>query len=121
VSNPVKLSGTLPDDVRCGLYADKTVQEFLAQPRQAVLVVGLVTNVETRTNNVSGTVTPLLKFVHVEVVAPGHDHYGLASEILMQAHAARTGAMMLPFEPGQDVNLSATEESTGTEGDSWAG
>jgi len=109
MSNPVKLSGTLPDDVKCGLYADKTVQDFLGKPRNAVLVVGIVTNVETRTNNISGTVTPLLRFAHVEVVQPGHDHYGLASEILMQAHADRTGAMMLPFEPGHDVNLTGTE------------
>jgi hypothetical protein len=110
---PVKLNGSLPEDRRNGLYDTGTVNDFLAHPRNAVLVVGVVYNWKTETFNEGGDVVPVLRFKHVEVIQPGHDHYSMAAEILHQAHQARTGEMMLPFQPGEDIPVHG--ETTGDE------
>jgi hypothetical protein len=107
---PLRLNPALPDDQKNGLFDSKVVEDFLGAPRTAILVIGIVSNAVTETNNDTGTIRPVIKFRHIEVVGPGHDHYGIAAEILLQAQGARTGAMMLPFEPGQDIPLAGAEE-----------
>src|SRR5215467_5184952 len=100
---PVRLRAQLPDDRHNGLFAPDKVNDFLAQPRTAVLVVGVLFAPSTDVNNETGVSEPVLRFKHIEVISPGHDHYGMAAEIMHQAHQVRTGEMMLPFQPGEDI------------------
>jgi hypothetical protein len=116
MGNPVRvMGGSLPDDRHNGLYDPKVVNDLLGQPRNAVLVVAVVTNFKTETNNETGVLTPLLKFHHIEV-ASDEKLRSQAAHILHELHAERTGELMLPFEPGQDVPLPGetgnTEEGT---------
>jgi len=66
-------------------------------------VVALVSAETGETNYDTGDHVPRLRLRHVEVV-PG-DQRGIAAEILAQAHAERTGALMLPFEPGGEYTI----------------
>jgi hypothetical protein len=74
-------------------------------------VVGVLFAPTTEVSNETGISQPVLRFKHIEAVEPGHDHYGLISEIMHQAHQERTGEMMLPFPPGEDIRISGETDS----------
>jgi hypothetical protein len=112
MANPVKvLGGSLPDDRHNGLFDPKVINDLLGAPRSAVLVVAIVANFRTETNNETGSVIPVLKFHHIEVAGDGPLR-SQAAHILHQLHEQRTGEMMLPFEPGEDIP-APSEEQTG--------
>jgi hypothetical protein len=108
---PLKLRAQLPDDRHNGLVDPAKVTDFLSQPRNAVLVVGVLYCPTTEVNNETGASVPVVRFKHIEVVSPGHDAYGLVAEILHQEHQGRTGEMMLPFPPGEDIRISGETDS----------
>jgi hypothetical protein len=116
MGNPVKvMGGSLPDDRHNGLYDPKVVNNLLSQPNNAVLIVAIVANLNTVTNNETGNITPVLKFHHIEV-ASDEKLRSQAAHILHELHAERTGELMLPFEPGQDIPLPGETGTTPEEG-----
>jgi hypothetical protein len=98
---PVKLSSALPEDRMNGLWQGVVINNLLAQPRSAVYAIVVLTNGKTETNNDTGAVTPVVRIRHIEIV--GDDAASKVSQFLQEAHQARTGEMMLPFERGEDV------------------
>src|SRR6202035_1072828 len=108
--------GALPDDRFNGLFDPPKVMDFLAQPTSAVYVIAVVTNFKTETNNETGTVTPIVKIRHIEVV--DDDSAPKVAQILHQLHETRTGEMMLPFERGEDIPQPGQDlPETGETGD----
>lgn len=104
---PVKLRGKLPDAAMCGLMETPVVHDLLSAPTKAVYVIGVVINAKTETNNLNGANTPVVEFVHMEVV----DDTGAPqmAAMLDRLHQTRTGEMMLPFERGEVIPAPGTE------------
>jgi hypothetical protein len=98
---PVKLSSALPDDRKNGLWQSQVVNDLLAQPRAAVYAIVVLTSAKTETNNDTGEVTPVVKIRHIEIVGDGPA--SKVAQFLQEAHQARTGEMMLPFERGEEI------------------
>lgn len=104
---PAKLRGKLPDATMCGLLETPVVHDLLAKPTAAVYVIGVVINGKTEVNNLTGTNTPVVEFVHMEVV----DDTGApqVAAMLDRLHETRTGEMMLPFERGEVIPAPGSE------------
>lgn len=102
-----KLHGSLPEDPeKNGL--DTLGKEALAARRKTFLVVALVSGFVASDNFDEDKMTVWLRVRHAEVVPD--DQRGLAAEILFQAYQGRTGALMLPVEPGEDFIPGGPEE-----------
>jgi hypothetical protein len=104
----IKLAGKLPDDEKNGLRdAEKHMGDG---PKKTMLVVALVSGYESKLNFDAGETTMVLRVRHAEIVP--EDHKGLVAEALFQALQARTGAMMLPFEPGEEFMPDETGDAS---------
>jgi hypothetical protein len=106
-----KLHGSLPaDDDKNGLAGlGKAVQ---AERRKTFLVVALVSGYGHSENYDDDSTTVWLRVRHAEVVP--EDQRPIVAEVLFQALSARTGALMLPIEPGEDYMPGS--QATGDEG-----
>jgi hypothetical protein len=109
---PVKLRAALPDDRVNGLFSPEIVTALLSEPNKAVYVIGVLTNVRTETDNLTGVNQPGVRFHHIEVV--DDTHAGSVAQMLADLLQERTGEMMLPFERGEE--LPAPGQETGDEG-----
>jgi delta 1-pyrroline-5-carboxylate dehydrogenase len=121
--NPQKitLSGALPADHNDGLkmYAE----DFLKNPREARLVVGVVSTRKRNEDVDKDLYYPVLQIRHWELVPD--KHRAKVAKALADAFADRTGKTELPFEEGAEIPLdfdgdnafaSSVEETTdGTE------
>jgi hypothetical protein len=94
----IKLAGALPDDEKNGLIdAEKLLGEG---QRKTFLVVALMSGFENKLNLDKDQTTMTLRVRHAEIVP--EDQRGIVAEVLFQALSARTGAMILPYEPGEE-------------------
>jgi DNA-binding response OmpR family regulator len=101
--NPQKitLSGALPADHNDGLkmYA----KDFLENPREARLVVAVVST-RKRNEDVDKDITyPVLQIRHWELIPDKHK--AKVAKALADAFADRTGKVELPFQEGQEIPL----------------
>jgi hypothetical protein len=98
----VKLSGVLPkDDDKNGLT---DAQKLLGEgPRKTFLVVALVSGGISKLDYDADETTLTLRIRHAEVVP--EDHRPIVAEALFQALQNRTGALMLPYEVGEEFKM----------------
>jgi len=104
----VKLSGTLPqDDDKNGLT---DAQRLLGEgPRKTFLVVALVSGGVSKLDYDKDETVLTLRIRHAEVVP--EDHRPIVAEALFQALQNRTGALMLPYEVGEEFKLGEDDAS----------
>ena len=98
----ITFSGALPADPNNGLgiFSD----EFLKNPRELRLVVGLVSSQKTVENHENGLHYPVIRIQHMELVLPGKDTEQ-AAQLLANAFGSRTGAVELPLQWGDDAPM----------------
>jgi len=99
----VGFGGTMPADDVNGLF--RHAEGLRSEPKKLHLVVGLVDvvtlNVKPRTDEPP---KPVLAFRHVELAYDEDSDDGKQlREILERMYVARTGKMLLPFEPGAEI------------------
>lgn len=97
----ITLAGSMPPDLNNGLAS--AAKEFLAHPREARLIVGLVTCKKSVRDNDTGSEYPVLSVRHWELV--GAEDQQAAATMLGKGLAARTGIQELPLEPGEEVPM----------------
>lgn len=99
----VTLAGAMPGDQLNGLGPYS--KEFLENPREARLVVCLVSSGKTVKNHDNGEEHPVLRVRHWELVASDPKSQKAAAELLGQSLSARTGILELPLGAGSDVPM----------------
>lgn len=97
----ITLAGSTPPDQNNGLAPAS--KDFLAHPREARLIVGLVSCKKSVRDHETGAEYPVLCFKHLELVSD--EDKQAAADMLGKGLAARTGIQELPLEPGEEVPM----------------